>query len=323
MTRLIRIAKNISFNVPFVWLMSIILFSGCESLINDLDPDKLPKTEAKLAVSCYISPQSAVIEAIITESQPLLGPANSNTIFIPNAEVYLADANNRVRLSYVDSASTYRADTSEFKIRPGGTYTLTVSDGKRSVKATCTVPSKVAQITNVTADKIPGYAGNDTLMRIRFSWQDLKGETNYYAVRGSYIFESTGPQYYPETGDVLPFRYKSRQEMFYGRDTYNDINIDGITFNGPEARIYTPQKMNITYVDKNGVQKSIYNDPKFSDVRVEVMSIDVNYYKFYRSLNNTDNDNPFVEPTLVYNNVEGGLGCFAAFNVSGVTINLE
>jgi len=35
-----------------------LCLSGCESLINELDEDKLPKVESKLAVSCYISPQS-------------------------------------------------------------------------------------------------------------------------------------------------------------------------------------------------------------------------------------------------------------------------
>ena len=28
-----------------------------------------------------------------------------------------------------------------------------------------------------------------------------------------------------------------------------------------------------------------------------------------------------IEPTLVYTNVEGGLGCFASFNAVGKTIN--
>jgi hypothetical protein len=28
-----------------------------------------------------------------------------------------------------------------------------------------------------------------------------------------------------------------------------------------------------------------------------------------------DMDNPFSEPTVVYTNIEGGLGCFGAYNL--------
>lgn len=300
-------------------LFSAALLTGCESLVNDLDPDKFVKADPKLVVSCYISPQSAKFEAIITESQPLLGPANYYPTFVSNAVVILSDGQNRVQLMFDDSLSQYEADTSALKIVAGKTYFLTVDDGKRSVKAQCTVPVRLPEITEVTHERLlePNYT--DTTNRLQFSWKDIKGETNYYAVRGSLTTELFNLQYDPETGDYYPLKFINSQEIFWGKRTYNDINLDGITLTSPQTRFYIPSRRSITYQDKNGVTKSFFNDAKVRLLRIEVMVLDEHYYKYYRSLENND-DNPFVEPTLVYTNVEGGLGCFASFNAIGKNV---
>jgi hypothetical protein len=300
----------------------LIFLSGCESLINDLDQDKLPEIESKLAVECYISPQSARLEAIVTQSQPLFGPATYNPEYVKNAQVFLSDERNRIQLMFDDSTFNYSADTSTFKILAGKTYTLTVDDGKRFVKATCTVPLKLPVLKSFTVEKIYSGFGIDSLASIKFSWEDIKNETNFYGVRGYYVSEQTSLRFDNETNDAVPYRYISKSLLHFEKNgIYNDINLDGITFNSPESRVYLPQNMEFTYQDKNGVEKSFYINPKISEVRVEILHIDENYYKFFRSLENNDfQDNPFVEPTLIYSNIEGGLGCFGAFNANGKTV---
>lgn len=48
---------------------------------------------------------------------------------------------------------------------------------------------------------------------------------------------------------------------------------------------------------------------------MEVYNTDEHYFKYHRSVQTRgDSDNPFVEPSLIYTNVEGGLGCFGAYN---------
>ncbi|MCF0049356.1 DUF4249 domain-containing protein [Dyadobacter sp. LJ53] len=307
--------------VLFLLMLCMGLLCGCESLVNDLDQDKLPKVEAKLAVSCYISPQTPRFEAIITESQPLFGPANYNPVFVENAEVILADDVSQVRLIFDDSLKHYAADSSAFKIVAGKTYTLTVNDGKRIVKAKCTVPFNAVKVMDLNIEKAWAGYGTDSLASFRFSWEDVKGQSNFYAVRGAYTLEETVPRFYPETGDITPFRYTYRYDMYsYYRAVYNDINLDGIKFNAPAHVIYSIPRRIISYLDKKGVERTLDNDPRLRDVRVEVMCIDEHYYKFKRSLENND-DNPFVEPTLVYTNIEGGLGIFASFNAVGKTVN--
>ncbi|GGB95500.1 DUF4249 domain-containing protein [Dyadobacter sediminis] len=316
-------SKRVTYEIPVLLALCLVFLFGCESLINDLDQDKLPKIESKLAVECYISPQSPRLEAVVTQSQPLFGPADYDPEYVKNAQVFLSDGQNRVQLMFQDSTFNYIADTSAFRIVAGKTYTLTVDDGKRFVKATCTVPVKLPVIKSFTVEKIYSGFGTDSLASIKLSWEDLKGESNFYDIRGYTVFEQTSLRFDNETNDAFPFRYVNTSPMYFGkRSVYNDINLDGITFNIPESKIYLPRNMEFTYKDKNGVEKSFYTNPKISEVRMEVLHIDENYYKFYRSLSNTDfQDNPFVEPTLIYSNVEGGLGCFGAFNANGKTIN--
>ncbi|SKC14891.1 DUF4249 domain-containing protein [Dyadobacter psychrophilus] len=319
--RFIKALTHIHEPVYFLLVICAVLLAGCESLINDLDQDKLPKTEIKLAVSCYISPQSPRLEAIITESQPLFGPATYNPIIVSNAEVILADDVNQVRLLFNDSTKNYVADSGAFKVVAGKTYTLTVNDGKRSVRAKCTVPFNRVKTMELAVNKEWNGYGPDSSAWFRFSWEDVKGEENFYALRGAYTLEETVPRFYPETGEITPFRYSYRYDIYdYDRGVYNDINLDGIKFNSPRNGVFMSPKRTITYQDKNGVEKSVENDPRLRDVRIEVMCIDEHYYKFKRSLENND-DNPFVEPTLVYTNIEGGLGCFASFNAVGLTVN--
>ena len=306
----------------FVVLLCTILLSGCDSLINDLDEDKLPKTVSKLSVACYISPQSARYEAIITESRPLLGPAEYDTLFVSDADVFLSDGTSRIQLIYNDSTFKYVADTSTFKVAAGKTYTLTVADGERFVKAQCTVPAKVATITDFVYEKIPDvFSVRDSVSVIRFSWKDIPNETNFYAIYASATTSIITLNYNPVTQENYPDKYLYTQRLLYGKETYNDINLDGITFKSPELRIFVPNRYILSYVDRNGETKTYDNEAHLKEIRAEVLSIDEHYYKFYRSLSNNNDGNPFIEPTLIYTNVEGGLGCFASYNAAVAIIN--
>lgn len=308
--------------MPFLLITCLTVLFGCESLINDLDPDKIPKTESKLTVECYISPQSARLEAIVTQSQPLFGPANYDPQYVKDARVFLSDGQNRVQLLYVDSTTNYTADSRELRIEAGKTYTLTVEDGERSVKASCTVPLKLPVITNLAVEKNYSGYGTDSVASVKFSWDDIKGESNFYAIRGYSVSEYMTIRYDGENSVPVPQRYAFKQEMYLGKALYNDINLDGITYNSPEYTIYLIPKGEVTYEDENGVIKSFYNNADLSEVRVEVLHLDENYYRFFRSLeNNRNQDNPFVEPTLIYTNIEGGLGCFGAYNMISKTVD--
>jgi hypothetical protein len=88
-----------------------------------------------------------------------------------------------IRLPFDDSVKVYHVDSSAFNIIAGQPYTLSVHDGKRSVKATCTVPEKAPKIDWVKIEPFEtGVTGSFENMVIRYSslrisesWQDIAG----------------------------------------------------------------------------------------------------------------------------------------------------
>jgi hypothetical protein len=145
-------------NKPYLMILFFAaLFCSCDSMVNDLDEDKLPKVTSKLVVECYLSPQSREIEVIVTESQPLFGPSYYEATYIRNARVVLSGEAGQITIPFQDSTNRYVIKAGPFKIEPGKKYTLEVSDGNRQVKASCTVPATSVKIKNYVIEALsPG-----------------------------------------------------------------------------------------------------------------------------------------------------------------------
>ncbi|TDE14662.1 DUF4249 domain-containing protein [Dyadobacter psychrotolerans] len=305
-------------------LICCFLLSGCESMINDLDADKLPAVESRLAVECYLSPQENEIKVRVTQSQPLLGPASYEAVYIKNATVVIAGDAGQITLPYNDSLNTYVVSASQFKIEAGKKYNLSVSDGKRSVKASCTVPANTAIVKSYSIEAVttgPRYPG-DSLIQAKMAWEDIRGEPNYYVLRGYAGIEQTDYAYNPSGGGGSIVRQRSKNvfNSSYENFLYVDTNIDGITFNSPVFPISLYNRK-FNYLDKDGKQQSVSSDPVLKEVYFEILNMDENYYKFCKTLkDNSNSDNPFVEPALIYTNIEGGLGCFGAYNTGSLLI---
>ena len=307
-------------NKILYFLFCSFLLCSCESMVNDLDQDKLPKTESKLVVECYISPQSEIILVQVTESQPLFGPSTYNPVYITNATVTLSGENGQVLIPYNDSTFNYRISSDRFRIEAGKKYNLVVTDGSRTVRASCIVPARKAEMKGYVIDTIYGYRyDGDTVARVKMSWYDIKGEANYYSVRGYAETELTIPYYDSETGGSKPQRVASKTLLDYTHQDFllSDTNIDGITFEAPTYYVQLPTKFSFPYNDE-----MVYSDPKFKSIQFEILNLDENYYRFYKSLKDHNNsDNPFVEPTLLYTNIDGGLGCFGSYNSGVYTVH--
>ena len=292
-------------------------------MLNDLDEDKLPKIESKLVVECYISPQSDEIKVIVTEPQRLFGPANYEPVYIKNASVIISGDAGQITIPYKDSLNNYVIKASEFIIEPGKKYSLVVSDGKRTVKASCAVPATAPTVKNYAIQPVakPRYPG-DSLVNVKMSWEDIKGEPNYYALRGYSEIEQKDLAF-NATGEEVKIKTKITKNVFnfsYEDFLYTDTNIDGITFNSPVYNV-SLYKRNINYIDKNGKPQTVPTDPILKAVYFEILNMDENYYKFCKTIkDNGNSDNPFVEPALVYTNIIGGLGCFGAYNAGSLLI---
>jgi len=292
-------------------------------MISDLGEDKLPKIESKLVVECYISPQSNEIKVMVTEPQRLFGPANFDPIYIKNASVIISGETGQITIPYKDSLSYYVIKASEFKIEAGKKYSLMVSEGKRTVRASCMVPDSAAVVKNYTIQPMtePRYPG-DSSVNVKMSWEDIKGEPNYYALRGYTEIEQKDLTFNSIEGDVKITNQRTKRvfNSNYEDFLYTDTNIDGVTFNSPVYNV-SLYKHNINYIDKDGKKQTMSTDPILKEVYFEILNMDENYYKFCKTIkDNGNSDNPFVEPALVYTNIIGGLGCFGAYNVGSLLI---
>lgn len=66
----------------------------------------------------------------------------------------------------------------------------------------------------------------------------------------------------------------------------------------------------------SGCETMVTGKPKLVSITMELYNADEHYYRYHRSLTERhDYTNPFTEPYLIYSNIEGGLGCFGAYNL--------
>ncbi|MCF2516590.1 DUF4249 domain-containing protein [Dyadobacter sp. CY351] len=301
-----------------------ICFSACESLITDIPADKLPRTESKLVVQSFISPQSPRINVVVTESVPLFTDSGNKGGVVRNALVKISDGTKEVAIPF-DSASTlYSIDTSVFPIISGKTYSLFVSDGNRVATGVCTVPAGQVLATSYKLDT--SFSSNifeqDTVLTVQMSWTDAPRDTNYYRVRSSVdleysVVEGTSAETFKERR--VKNRFNFNWDETIGRNDYqSDANLDGAEFTSPLGRTVLPNV--IVYDYGNGNKFTLYPKAKIAMVMLEIYNTDVHYFKYHRSLEmRGTSDNPFIEPSLIYSNISGGLGCFAAYNSGQVT----
>jgi hypothetical protein len=300
-------------------LLLVTILSACESLITDIPANELPRTESKLVIQSFISPQVSRINVVVTESVPLFSDHANKGGVVRNALVKISDGTSEVTIPYDSASSLYSIEKTVFPIEASKTYSLFVSDGSRVATAMCTVPAKQVLASSYKIDT--SFSSNafdqDTSLTLQMTWNDIPGDSSYYRVKGSVDLEYS----VAEGNSAATFverrvknRFNFNWDETIGRNDYqSDGNLDGATFTSPIGRTLLP---NVTTYDfGNGNQFTVYPKAKIALVMMEIYHTDVHYFKYHRSLEmRGSSDNPFIEPTLIYSNVSGGLGCFAAYN---------
>lgn len=284
--------KNI-LALPFLFAFFLCLFSSCEK---DADVD-LPKTEPKLVLVSFITPQDTVLKVTVTRSQPIFESYNINTTnAVADATVIMTSSTGNVQLVYDALKECYTTSAIAFPIFAGNTYTLTVTTPTgESAEATTTVPSHngVAGFSATMTDSL-SFDGWFTQLSTHFSYQlnDYGGEENRYRFFSAILLRDT------ITNDTIMARYSSL--------LFTDNNADGQQLQGS--------------LDGN------FSDYNPSSTRVVIgydcwmFNVDRHYYQYHNSLYNYSGDDPFSEPTIIYTNVKDGLGVFASANGSKVRI---
>lgn len=290
---------------------------SCESLIKEIDPSFLPETDSKLVVACFISPQDTVLAAKITETKLLIGTMGDIRDDITNATVNLSDGSKTIQLIYDTKLGYYRALPAALPISIGKTYTISVStpDG-RKVNASATVPSPVV-IKEVKIDSTKvndfqqGNSVTSTEYDIKVIWQDKAGEPNYYRAISEYVF------LYRIVDSINKKVINAPVSAIVDLRTIDDKDSDGQLLSLNRAYLPTNIGGNIQGQDAN-------SKTRLDKIKVGLFQTDIHYYNYHTSLRRQrENNNPFAEPVLLYTNINGGFGCFGAYNATWQEFNAK
>lgn len=286
--------KNIKIFIS-LFINSLALWS-CNSFVTEIDPSQLPSTDSRLVLSCYISPQDTIISAKLTETKTVISTGGTRAD-ITNASMKISDGTKTVSMIYSNSLLYYRVLPSQMPISVGKTYTMTVStpDG-RSASSKCTVPPpitikeiKVDSGTSVTLKNFNAKEVKEYYLKL--IWQDLPGSVDYY--RGFGFVTGT---------------FKDKNNNVTQRT--DGVDFTGLNDKNSDGQLLT---LNVIYQPaKNSTSATIQK------LTVGLFHADINYFNYHESLRKQrgNNNNPFVEPVLLYTNVEGGFGCFGAYNAT-------
>ena len=141
--------------------------------------------------------------------------------------------------------------------------------------------------------------------------KDFASEENFYTI----AYYTRRKYEYKDPKDVVTTSIIVNQEPY--SDFISDYKRDGGLLEFIKA------KFPVGYYSTNQSQNS--QTPRSITLLINVAVIDKSYYQYLKAISTSgriDNDDPFSEPVLTYTNVQGGLGVFAGFNTTAVTIDL-
>lgn len=270
--------KKLLFFLPF-----LIVFFSCEKEADI----QLPDTPAKLSVSCFISDSVEFIRATITWSNPVFSSSDKPTE--PPSDLLVTISGNGITdtLIFDQINYWYALPVSEFPLSPGIEYTLNVvAPSGEEVSAKTKIPELKPSISSASVSEnasVDQYGNNIIDYTFRIVLNELSSEKEYYRL----VFYSTA------INSEIPneFNYNDVRGEVYADDN-----------NVVSGKIFTEQ--NIQWYGVDSAQYSSF---------AHVIHASEAYYRFHKGLANYNPSNPFVEPTIVYSNVENGLGVFAGY----------
>ena len=299
--------------ILYFFILLSLAFAGCETLVNDVDPSRLPKSDNKLVVHGYLAPQDTLLEINVRSSSPVTGPNGrffgSSLVSLSNATVTIFNQNRSVNLLLDPKQGNYTTKASNMPILAGQTYNLKVTLGSLSVESSCTIPQAVP-IKEVREDSVAAQSFGSLPPNVvrpkdrtyRVFWDDPAGQVNYYRVSG-YLYEvqrfQTGMNQFQERPQITSISFRNSSQS---GDLYADAQRDGTLM-----------------ASATGLLSSFWfgNNPVVPNTRriqLSLITCDKAYYDYHRLVNSFDGDNPFSEPTLIPTNIKGGFGCFAGYN---------
>lgn len=276
----------------YISALIVMLAFFLQSCEKDADIE-VPKVDPRMVLSCFVSPDQETIKAVLRVSDPVFGSGNNVDPYMPleGATITLRHGNGAgINMTYDMISGTYTLPGSAFPIELGETYTIIASHPDyATISATTTVPASNPQIDEFTVLDV------DTVFTNFDSYID-------YSLKARWRLTSGIGQYY-----ILQFDNRIQYDDGSGI-IYTQLDYLGSTFiqnSDNEASFNRTYQLQGSYfMAEPGLD---------SELVLTVVNASEEYYRFHKSIQNINYGDPFSEPTLIYDNVENGLGIFAAF----------
>ena len=267
----------------FMGLLGIIIFTSCEKTANVT----MPETDPILVVAGFVAPNEDTIRLKLTWTTPIYyhsGWHESN--YEPNAKVVLEGSNSSYSLEYDTNGNFYYTSNANFTVNEEVDLAITYKD-MPIVRGKCKIPeTPLFTIENKGYQTTNNGDYYENYYKINFTSLN-SNPINYYRIRMiGYYSDISGYQY-------------SQNLWLSGGDLF-ELKQNETT----SIKVYT---------DKGG-------ETTLDSVRAYVIHASDEYYKYHLSVYNYQGDDLFVEPSLIYDNIENGLGNFSAYNMVSDTL---
>lgn len=270
------------------YLLLLLFISSCEKEAN-ID---IPKQPRKLVVTSFISPQDSQLTVSVTLSTPLFetDPDNNAFDYVTDATVSMSDGITTQVFTYNASLQLYTLPASQLPIVAGKTYHLKIAtpDGKYA-EAHCIVPVPGNQTPVLSALDSAELRSGATEYRFKINYTDQPGITNFYRL-GAQVKTVNGQNF----------------SAVAGNDPTNILQGSVLDDDTKQSGAEIIHRFTHEFYDYLSSPDSLH---------IDLLITDEPYYRFHSTLLShlQAKNNPFAEPVLIYTNINGGLGCFAAY----------
>jgi hypothetical protein len=298
----------------YIYILFLCVVASCTK---DATNVKLPKVESQIVAQCFIAAGDPQVIVSVSESTPIYGKIQQNTgSTLQNCKVIINNGTKDYTIPFDVNLDNYILFTNDLKIEAGKTYTLKVTDtAGRSVTATCTVPlqsffSGAFVSFDSTEEK---FNGQGTFSyRIKYKINDDVTTTNNYRILFDGVYE-----YYDyirdANGKIIDSTLLENTNAGTEPNTYNnEIFLRDESNVAFSANYVVDFPAPLRWNGSGGGGPSIGHYKSF---KMYIVNGDLGYYKYHESVQSFYNSegNPFAEPVIIYNNIQGGIGIFAAY----------
>jgi Domain of unknown function (DUF4249) len=292
-------------------LLPALLLAGCEREIEIKAPPHTPK----LVVHSEVNLNDTSMTVFVNRTFPINAQVSSDGL--PDATVTLFD-NNAPAGNFIYQPGEKLYSKGRLRFVSGHNYRLRVAaNGFPPAEAQVTMPApvRIERISRREGVRINTQGSLLDDITVRFT--DPPGSRDFYFLSLDYASYPISDCLYSNDAAVdLP---STNLDPF---STDNCLSKSRLLFSD---RVFNGQVKELVFSIENRTLKYIFEypfPPSNTKVWINLYRVQEDFYKYIRSYENFSFGfgNPFIEPVLVHNNVQGGYGILGMYAVDRDTI---